>query len=315
MSLSQSQYVVTQRGITALFKRGYMSASPFYPTVCTERMSGGKDEGYAHMGSVPGVREWVGERHFKQIGAAQWTLANKKFEVSVEIEKDDYEDDRLGGYSDLIMDIGSEMAFHPDELRLQTMCNGSSEECWDGQYFYDTDHVWRDSGTQSNIVTYNATDHTAVTTAEFKDAFQESVDRMLGFKKDNGKPWIRPIVGRLDNLLIEVPVSLRTAAYNAFGQQFALEGGAATTNVITDMPQIACAPQLGASGFGSDAEFYLHYIGGRIKPFIMQKRWANPTTSMKGWDDDEEKALKFMGTNRFNVGYLAPMYSIKVVFN
>lgn len=314
MALKKANEVAIQRGLTALFRDGYMKAAPHYPNVCLIRKSDGRDEGYANIGAVPGVREWTGERHFGQLAAGQFTITNKDWEVGVEIEKNDLDDDRIGMYSDIMMDLGEEMAFHPDKARLQLMVDGASTECWDGQYFYDTDHSWRSSGSQTNKVSQAAATGTSPTVEEFKTAVTTAINQMLALKRDNGEFWVRPTVGRLRDLMIEVPLALRDVAITAYEQQIAAEGSIATSNVVIDRPQVVCSPLLGTAGIGSDAVCYLHWLGGRMKPFIFQKRWDRARTDMQGWDDDRVRAVQFMATNRYNFGYLAWMYSQQITF-
>jgi phage major head subunit gpT-like protein len=65
---------------------------------------------------LPGVREWIGDRQFKQLRAANYTLANKKWESSLEFEKDDVDDDRTGSFLPQIKQLADEATYHPDEL-------------------------------------------------------------------------------------------------------------------------------------------------------------------------------------------------------
>ena len=37
-------------------------------------------------------------------------------------------------------EMGRAAATHPDELVFETVANGFTEECFDGQPFFDTDH-------------------------------------------------------------------------------------------------------------------------------------------------------------------------------
>ncbi len=61
--------------------------------LCTTVPSEGADEGYEWLGSMPGMREWVGPRKFKQLLAYEYAIKNKKFESSIELEKDRVKDD------------------------------------------------------------------------------------------------------------------------------------------------------------------------------------------------------------------------------
>src|SRR5690606_720764 len=149
--------------------------------------------------------EWLGDRQFAQVRAANFTLKNKSWENSIEIERERLEDDRVGLYNLAFPQPGGEGAYHPDELLCSVMEAGEPAVGWDGESFYDADHAWGDSGSQSNDLTKDATDHTAVTEDEFRAAYHQMRAAMLGFKRDNGKPYIRPVVQGMKGLVLSVP--------------------------------------------------------------------------------------------------------------
>lgn len=306
MSLSTAAAVATLRGLTAKFDTGMTSASPLYPTLCTQVPSAGADEKYGFLGAMPGVREWLGDRQFQTLRAGDYTLENKEWETSVGIEKNHIDDDRLGMYGPVLEQLGAEAAMHPDELLYTAISAGESTACFDGQYFFDTDHSWGASGTQSNDLTYNASDHTAVTTAEFKAAFRAAVKAMLAFKNDQGKYYHRPTISRLSDLVLLVPLELRDQAYDALEAQLIGNG---ESNVVIDRPNIITSAQLGSS-----VKFYVFRTAQVLKPFVFQAR-RPLARQMKGMDDREFKDVKFMADARYNLGYLAWWNACLTTFN
>lgn len=305
MSLHTANYLAVQRDVTKKIMMGMKSASPVWPTFCTEVMSQGADEKYGWIGNLPGMREWVGERQFKQLRAASYTLLNKHWESSLEMLKTDVDDDRLAMLSPAAQQLGMEAAYHPDELLWSILEAGTSSECFDGQYFYDTDHSWGDSGTQSNDLTYAAATGTSPTVAEFKGAFHQALTTMLGYKNDQGKYLVRPVAGRLDGLVVTVPLAMWEVANEVFTAT--LTGGG-DSNVLLARPRV-----LPVQYYTSSATFHLHYVGGMVKPFVMQKRQPLRVQT-KGADDIEFKELKWMTEARYNVGYLAWWNSVLTTF-
>jgi len=305
MALDTGRAVAALRDLTHKFAVAFEQQGPFYPKVCTVVPSKGADEKYGWLGSMPGVREWLGDRQFKELRGATYTLANKLWEDSILIPKDDVADDRMGMYDMVMPMLAQRAAQHPDELVFEARTAGDATLCYDGQYFYDTDHAWGDSGSQSNDLTYNATDHDAVTVAEFKAAYRAAVTKLLGFKDDNGKPFVQPTVGRLSDLLVTVPLALRDVAYDATESTILSN----STNVVIDKPQIVASAFL-----TSGVEFYVDYVGSPLKPFVFQAR-EPLSTQTKGADDLETKDLKFMTRARYNVGYLAWWNSVLTTFN
>lgn len=296
MALDTARAVATVRGLTAKFDIGVAAGEPFYPNLCTIVPSTGADEKYGFMGAMPGVREWLGDRQFQSLRAGDYTLANKKWESSINIEKDDIDDDRLGMYGPVLEQLGMEAASHPDELLVQAIEAGESTPCFDGQYFFDTDHSWGDSGTQDNDLTGAAATGTSPTAAELKAAFRTCVTQMLGFKNDKGKYLNRPVIKRLTDLTLVVPLAFRDAAHDAFD---ALLSGGGNSNVVIDRPNIVCLP-----GLSGGARMYVFATGGILKPFVFQAR-SPLQRQMKGMDDREFKDVKFMADARYNLGYLA----------
>ena len=304
MALDTARAVATLRGLTAKFDAGADAAQPYYPNLCTIVPSNGSDEQYGWLGSMPGMQEWLGDRQFKSLRSGNFTLANKKWESSIAIEKDDIEDDRLGMYGPVLEHLGQEAALHPDELLLSAIEAGESTACFDGQYFFDTDHTWGDSGTQDNDLTYAAASGTTPTTDEFKGAYRAAVTALLGFKNDQGKLLNRPTVTRLSGLTVVVPLALRATAYDSVESQILSN----STNVVIDRPEIVCLP-----GLASAAKFYVFNTGARLRPFVFQAR-TPLSRQMKGLDDSEFKAVKFMTDARYNLGYLAWWNAVLTTF-
>lgn len=297
MALNTAKYVSTQRDLTQKFREGAMAATPFYSTLCTEIQSTGADENYGILGSMPGVREWLGDRQFKKLRAGSFVIANREWENSVEFEKNDIDDDRIGLMTELASDFGQEAMLHPDELLIEALIAGETTACFDGQYFFDTDHSWGDSGTQSNDLTHPVAALATPTAAEFKAAFHASRVKMLGYTNDQGKKLNRPVIRGSNKLLCLVPLELQQVATEALNATLTSTGG---SNVVLDQPEIVPCPAL------TDAsKFYTFNMEGVLKPFVFQKRRPIRTPSWKGMDDPETKVLKMMTDARYNLGYLA----------
>jgi len=315
--VANARYTAVKRGISRLFEMGFMSGMPYYPTICTEAPSEGADEEYAIGGTVKGMREWIGDRIFGQISSAEFTIKNKLWESSLKFERHDVDDDRLGLLSNTMQDLGEEARLHPDELLFSLVARGHSNECWDGQNFYDTDHLWNDSSTQSNIITHDVADPANPTPQEIKAGFHKALIRMHEFKRDNGKPWLRPQIQPLQNVRMNVPTELMQVSWEAFAGNLQLQtqgaAFAAVSNIALVVPTIDNIPYLSPNvdSGGSSTSFYVHYLGGRIKPFVFQRR-QNLRQQSKGAEDLEFKEIKHMTEARYNVGYLAWPFSVKV---
>lgn len=307
MSLNTAVYEAVQRDLTIVFNLRAQAAEPFYPLLCTIQPSKGADEKYGWLGSLPGIREWIGPRQFKQLRAADYTLRNKDWELSLEFEKKDVDDDRMGSFRTVIGSAADEAMFHPDELLFDVVNAAESQPCFDGQYFFDTDHSWGDSGVQSNLLTYDAVNPAAVTAAEFKAAYHAALLRMLGYKNDQGRYLVRPKAGKLGDLVVTVPLPLYQMAVTAFEQVLINQG---ETNVVLEKPTVIPVQYYSASD-----KFDLYYTGGLLKPYVFQARQPLAPLQFKGADDQESRTLKAMTSARYNVGFLAWWTAVRTQFN
>jgi phage major head subunit gpT-like protein len=305
MALDTAAATVKLRGLTAKFDEGMESYVPFYPGVCSVRPSDGADEQYALLGAVPGVREWLGDRQFGKLRAADFTIKNKEWEWSLEIDRVNIEDDRLSIYGDPLAEGGIEAAAHPDQLLFELLVAGEASACFDGQYFFDTDHAWGDSGTQSNDLTYAAATGTTPTEDEFRGAYHQARAAMLGFKRDNGKPYIRPTIKPLTGLQLWVPPTMQEIATKALYKDLIASG---ETNIVLDKPLI-----IPISALTDATKFYLINPTGMMRPFVFQAR-RPVQRQMKGMDDRELKNVKFMTDARYNLGYGAWWNAVLTTF-
>lgn len=296
MALDTAQAVAKLRSMTRKFDLGVKAATPFYPNLCLSMPSDGADEEYGAIGAMPGVREWLGDRQFNSLRGAKFTLANKKWESSVEIEKDNIDDDRLGLYPSILEQLGQEAAMHPDDLLFELIELGESTACFDSQYFFDTDHAMGDSGSQSNDITSAAVSATAPTEAEFRTAYHAARAAMLALKRDNGKPIHGRVVKSMQDLVLLVPPAFETTAVQALTKTLVNQG---ETNIVLDRPTIITSPNLTWT-----TKFALFRTGQIMKPFVFQQRQPI-ARQMKGLDDREFKGVKFMTDARYNVGFLA----------
>ena len=102
--------------------------------------STGRSVDYKWLGDFPMMREWVGERVIKDLSAFHYELVNKDFESTVAVDRNDIEDDQIGVYSPMIQGLGAAAKQHRDILVFGLLKDGFNTICYDGQYFFDTDH-------------------------------------------------------------------------------------------------------------------------------------------------------------------------------
>ncbi len=168
----------TYTGFRSLFDKAFLAADPLYAKIATVVESASDKESYNWLGAAPAMRQWIDERVPGALRTHAYDVENRKYEATIEIDRETFEDDRLGQIKPRIEELAVRAAVHPDELTLSLLNSGFTAPCYDGQYFFDTDHAEGASGAQSNKLTV------ALTAPNLETA----VERMLGFKDDQGKP-------------------------------------------------------------------------------------------------------------------------------
>jgi len=294
MSLNTAAQVVISNAITGLFMSGVESYEPIYTNFCSVVPSKRRKEQYAHLGAMPGVHEWIGERNYAKLRAAEFEIINRDWTDGLEIERNDLDDDYLGMYGEPLKAMGVEAMAHPDELLFELIEAGASKECFDGQNFYDTDHSWGDSGTQSNKLTSPIAADGVPTEAEFRTAFHAAFTAMRLFKRDNGKFFMRPTLKPIDGLVLLVHPDVEEVATKAIGKEL-VNGG--ETNVVLAKPKILPIPHL-----TSAMTFHLINTKSLLKPFVFQARQPLKTEVI-GKDSIEKKVIQFHTHARYNMGY------------
>lgn len=127
-------------GFSAAFQSGLAMADPMYGRIATTVTSTTKTNEYGWLGKMPSFREWIGDRVVNGLSRSGYTLTNKSYENTIGVDRDDFEDDNLGTYSTMFQDFGFTAQTFPDTLVWALLKAGFSSKCYDGQYFFDTDH-------------------------------------------------------------------------------------------------------------------------------------------------------------------------------
>lgn len=173
-------------------------------------------ESYGFLGQSPGFREWIGGRQAKGLSQNAMVIRNKHFESTLEIAVKDARRDKTGQIEVRVQEFADRSVTHWASLLSTLLLNGQSTVCYDGQYYFDTDHIEGKSGTQSNsiqvdISTLPAALHgtpTAPSVEEFQQALLSGIAQILSFKDDQGEPMNE----NARDFVVKVPVSLYLTA-------------------------------------------------------------------------------------------------------
>lgn len=140
------------RGFNAAYQRGLTSASDkdLYKQIATVVPSNTGENEYGWLGDLAGIREWIGDRHVNRIKTDGYKIRNKKFEQTQAVNADSIKDDQFGIYGPMFEALGENEALFPNLLTFDLLSKGFNTNCYDGQFFFDTDHPVG-TGTVSNF--------------------------------------------------------------------------------------------------------------------------------------------------------------------
>lgn len=127
-------------GFSSAFKRGLGQAKSFAARVSTRVPATTKEQRYGWLGKVPNVREWIGPRVVQNISESDYSIKERPWELTIGVDRDDIETDNIGIYAPLFEEMGLSTAALPDQLVFALLVAGFATNCYDGQYFFDTDH-------------------------------------------------------------------------------------------------------------------------------------------------------------------------------
>jgi phage major head subunit gpT-like protein len=153
-------------------------------------------EDYKFLGQSPAMREWVGGRQAKGFSGSGLTIVNKHYEATIEVTKRDLRRDKTPQLQARISEFADRAQTHWASLLSTLLINAPSTVCYDGQFYFDTDHSEGDSGSQSNDITVDisalpAAVHgvvTAPSVEEMQQAILQGIAQILSFKDDKGEP-------------------------------------------------------------------------------------------------------------------------------
>jgi phage major head subunit gpT-like protein len=117
-----------------------MNAATMWNTVAMLVPSSTASNTYDWLGDFPDLREWIGDRVIKDMKENAYQISNRLFEGTVGIPRVAIEDDNIGTLSTRIRAMGESAARHPDKMIADLIKAGHTSVCYDGQFFFDTDH-------------------------------------------------------------------------------------------------------------------------------------------------------------------------------
>lgn len=312
MLLNRATSDILFTGYNAQFQAAHQALPKYYEKVATVMPSGTTTELYHWIAQLPGMREWIGARQKNNVALRDYTLTNKNFEDTIALDKFKVKDDTHGAFAQTVWAFGQAVAKWPDEQIAAVIEAGTTDLCFDGQYFFDTDHPYSldDSslGTYSNLLTGSSYDLSIDPVA----TWQLAQAAMGAFKGDSGKP-----LGLRADLLMVPPAlekyALQVAKANIVPQTFKnstnYAAAAGVDNVFVGQMEVVVNPYL------TTTAGYAICTNRGIKPFVWQLReepvfvnLVDPTLP----NCFNEKEFIYGAEGRGVAGYSLPFLAIRL---
>lgn len=270
-------------GLKTEFMTGMAAYKPVIAPLITTYVTSTKDkETYGWLGDTPKMKKWIDERTPKALREHGFTLINEDWEDTIEVDRNALDDDQYGQVKIRVQQLGQAAQYFYDEQVSAVVELGTTTVCYDGQYFFDTDHSEGESGVQSNAPAA-ASGYVVDTAAKFVTVAKLVSAAMSKFKTDSGKF----AHARLTHVM--VPSSLEWVAREAFDPTFANSGGATPAVVVGQKMglQVIVNPFLLDTAAAGKQPIYWLDLSKPVKPFIWQNRKDPEFTALDAPDSPE----------------------------
>lgn len=255
-----AQRVINALGtsIKKVFDDAFQAAESVWDQVAMDVPSNSASNTYAWIEKFPKLRKWIGDKVVKQLKAHGYTIVNDDFEATVEIDRNDIEDDNLGIYKPQAQMAGESSKQWADELVFSALTKGFDELCYDGKTFYATNHEVGEGKSKKLVSNLLNVPLKIDTLAAAQASYGKARTMLRSIKDEEGRPL------NLKPTLLVVPPALEDIA-NALMTVDRLEDGKPN-------PYKGTAKVLVVGWLETDTEWHLLDTSKPVKPIIFQPR-------------------------------------------
>jgi phage major head subunit gpT-like protein len=245
MIINESTLRAMYIGFRTDFQSAFEGAPKDFEKIATTVPSATKENVYPWLGQNTILREWLGERVIQNLMVHEYSIKNLKYEGTLAIPRDAVEDDTIGVYKPAVQELGRAAGTHPDKMVFGLLKSGFTKTCYDGQYFFDTDHPVAGQSV-SNFITGES----------------EVAWYLMATKRA-----IKPIIWQVRRPY-EFVNKDRLEDYNVFSREEFLYGVSARVNAGFGLWQmvVACKDTLNAANYGAARSMMLSYTSDAKEP-------------------------------------------------
>jgi len=263
--------IITERRVLGMFYEKLMQDAglSWIDPISTPIIRSDQDsEDYGWLGQVPQMSESKGEKQFSQLRETDWNVKNVEYQGGLAIPLKHVLYDKTDQVRIRVNELAARSQSHWASLVAPLIINGESTACYDGQYYFDTDHSEGDSGTQSNDVGASATTATAPTASEMIDGILTGVEAMLAFKDDRGEY----VNEGMTEFMVLCGTPFLDAGLKGLGQS---QVGGGNTNILIEQDSFNLRLMVSPRLSSWTTKMALFATQGEQKPIIRQQRVPN----------------------------------------
>lgn len=245
------------------------------------------------LGTPPVMREWVDERIAEGLDTFNYSLTNRHYEATLEVDRDTMEDDRIGIFVPRVQQMGMEAPRFQDQQVVEALVNGATtgNNSYDGVTFYNASHVVGSQAAQTNL--YSGT---GVTLAALQVDFAGAKAQMRRVKDSRGRP-----MGIIPDVVV-APPELEQVFSQMLNASFIPSGSVGSMqNTFVGQASLIISPYL------TDVnDWHLLATNYPVKPLIFQLRKAPEYVAIDRIDDSfvfNFKKFRMGVDGRWIVGY------------
>ncbi|NLP54434.1 Mu-like prophage major head subunit gpT family protein [Acinetobacter baumannii] len=240
--------------LSKVFNLSFNDTQVEYPDIAMVIPSNGAYQDYRWLSNFPQMKEWVGKKNIAKLSEYDYVIRNKNYEATIEVLRDNIEDDQLGIYKPQAESAAWSAKQHPDEIVFEAANAVFTAKCYDGQPMVSNNHK-----VGKTTVSNKGTKKLSIASQEAARAsFGAARTAMRKFKDEAGRPLnITP------NLLL-VPPALEDIA-NALMTNAQLEDG--KPNPYKGTAKVKVSTRL-----TDDNAWFLLDTTKPVKPFVYQQR-------------------------------------------
>jgi len=229
------------------------------------------EEKYPFLGAVPIMQEWLAERNVARLRADQFTVKNVHYESSIRFNKSELRRDKTGQIDIRVNEHVQRAQNHWNKLVTDLIVAGESSPCYDGQFFFDTDHPnnGTDGGVQSNDIQVDISAlpvvvNGVITAPSPEEAIQtvyRAIRQIVGILDDQGEPMNEGA----EEFIVICPLSLENALITGNSVPIGTHIGEQR-----DKRKIEIVSNVRLDTAGWTDKFMVARKDNPIKPFILQ---------------------------------------------